>query len=419
MLAAMGVARMPHRCWLAACLGALAALLAPATAAAVPACSAAAPQSRTLVSGAGVLEGLAVDSRGRLFYTDQSAGTLNRLDAPTAKPKVLTTGINGPGAMDFMPDGSIIVGYGDSASDGLSPMMGGAGLLLVNPETGMQRTLATGLEMANGVVRGPDGAIYASNDFGSGIDRVAPDGTVAHRWTVVNSANGLAIDHSKQYLYTPQTFQTPAISRVQLSNPANVTSYPLGDAGDSSAGLDDMSFDAAGRIYVAANGGGQLWRVNADGSGACAFAGGLLNPSATSFGRGAGPFPASSLYAISFSGSLVEYPGVQPLPAGSTPPAPKPTPAPSLSLPARARCVPRTLALALHFRGAGAITSVLVSVNGRRVLSEHASAITRLILHNLPPGTLRVRVVAKTSDGATLTRKRTYRGCRAPRRRPA
>lgn len=57
-------------------------------------------------------------------------------------------------------------------------LVGLAGLLRIDPNNGQRKTLATGLAMANGVVRATDGTIFASNDCGTHIDRVDPDGRV-------------------------------------------------------------------------------------------------------------------------------------------------------------------------------------------------------------------------------------------------
>ena len=87
------------------CVGALAAA-APANAA--PDCSPL-PTARVLASNQGVLESIASDKRGRLFYTDTNAGRVLRLDRPGAQPTVLAQGIDGILGVMVDSDGSLVV----------------------------------------------------------------------------------------------------------------------------------------------------------------------------------------------------------------------------------------------------------------------------------------------------------------------
>ena len=63
-------------------------------------------------------------------------------------------------------DGSLVVGFDNGTADALADN-GNAGLMRVDPNTGQTIEVITkGLDMSNGIARGPDGAYYASNDFG-------------------------------------------------------------------------------------------------------------------------------------------------------------------------------------------------------------------------------------------------------------
>lgn len=75
-----------------------------------------------------------------------------------------------------------------------------------------------------------------------------------------------------------------------------------------SAGLDDMTVDRLGNLYVAANGAGQVWKVNTRGA-ICVLAGGLLFPSAVNFGVGAN---SANLYVVGFDGNASELANVRP-----------------------------------------------------------------------------------------------------------
>jgi sugar lactone lactonase YvrE len=164
--------------------------------------------------------------------------------------------------------------------------------------------------MANGVAVGPDGAIYASNNFGTDVQRVV-DGQVELDWADVTSANGLVVDRAGTFLYAAQTFQPAAIMRVEIANPQNVETYVAAGPEDIAAGPDGMTRDERDRLYVAANGAGQVWRVDEQRR-ICALWRGLpAGPSAVAFGSGTRRFPETSLFVVTFQGQLIELPGVR------------------------------------------------------------------------------------------------------------
>jgi sugar lactone lactonase YvrE len=282
---------------------------------AAPDCAGGQIQPRVLYRTGDVLEYGIFDPRGRFFYSDQSSGELMRIDHLGASPKALAA-VAGPGAIVFSRDGSIIIGTGDGLQQGAQgdsdPT---SGLLLVNPDTGAEKTFATGLGMANGVAIAPDGTIYATNDAGNDIDRVK-DGKVTHPWARVYSTNGVVVSPDNRYLYVSQTFAPAAIQRISIANPSQVTPFAVAGPGDISAGLDDMTMDGQGNLYVAANGAGQVWKVSRSGS-ICVIASGFHFDSAVNFGVGAN---ARNLYVVAFDGTISELPNVLPAQAVTTPP---------------------------------------------------------------------------------------------------
>jgi gluconolactonase len=295
-------------------VGATVALMAAVTApgaVAAPDCPGGPTKVRTLLTGQGTLESVIVDRAGRLFFTNDDS--LLRLDRPRGKPRVLTH-IADPGGLAFDRQGNVIVGYGNTASNGaVGDLTGPSGLLRVNPDSGASAVYATGLSMANGLARGLDGSYYASNDFGSNIDRIR-NGRTERGWAHVDSGNGLAIDTSGRYLYVAQTFRPAAIQRVELAHPENVTEYVRAGPEDMAAGLDGMARDDAGRLFVAANGAGQIWRVDRNPPKICVLLRGLPGfpdgPSAVAPGSRRGRFPARNLYVVTFNGDLIELVGV-------------------------------------------------------------------------------------------------------------
>ena len=277
--------------------------------AAQPPCPDAQPV-RTVLAGQGRLESVIATS-GVLYFTDQTSGAVMRLDAPNTTPVLVASGIDAPGGMLAEPDGSLIVGDGDSAKQGT--VGGGAGLLHVDPASGRTTTLATGLGMANGLARDPSGAIYASNDVRGGIDKVTGD-QVQRDWADTPSANGLAVDSTGRYLFANETFQPAVIERIDLADPTSATDYA--NPADSTAGLDGLTIDEHDRLFAAANRAGEIYRVDTD-QHVCALASGLNMPSAVAFGAG-GAFPRQNLYAVTFNGDVVELPNARPVPAADT-----------------------------------------------------------------------------------------------------
>ena len=286
----------------------LGATAGPSIAAAAPDC-AKAPVPRVIYSDQGSLESVIVGKAGRLYFSSTPAGQSGRLmkvDHPGATPRVLSPGLTSPGGMVFDRH-KLILGFGDSFANGATgdenPQ---AGLFRVNPSTGARTVVARGLGMANGLARAPDGTIFASNDAGMKLDRIL-GGTVDHGWAEVNSANGLVVDRSGRYLYAAQTFQAPEIARIEIANPAHVTTFAAGGPEDRNAFLDGMTRDRSGNLFVTANLGGQVWRVDRQGR-ICVVARGLANPSAVAFGRGERRFRGGNLYAVGFGGDVVELP---------------------------------------------------------------------------------------------------------------
>ena len=231
------------------------------------------PTAHPLLTNSSRFESVAFDSEGRLFFTDSAAGKLLMIRKSGAKPKVVLDGIDAPGGIVFRRNGHVLVGYGDSiaqAADGEENPE--AGLIEVDPKTGKSHIYIDGLQMANGVTRGPGGQIFASTDFGTGVDRVL-DGVVELAWAPLDSSNGMVVDRSKKYLFVNQTFTpTPTIARVPLDDPtASIAWFTAPD--EPGAFLDGMTRDADGNLYAAANGSGAVWKVSGPNAGLHPLAG--------------------------------------------------------------------------------------------------------------------------------------------------
>lgn len=286
----------------------VATAIAPATASALDNC-AQQPEVRVLADGLGKLESVGVDRKGRVFFTDSDAGTLLRL-RNDGRVRTLVSGIDAPGGIIFRRN-SILVGYGDSiaqAADG--PLNPEAGMLRVDPRTGATKPFVDGLQMANGITRGPGGQIFASNDAQTGIDRIVR-GEVELGWANVTSPNGLAVNRAGDTLFANQTFTAAAIQQIPLNNPGAASAYYTPPPADIAAGLDGLERSQhSDTLFAAANGAGEVWRIDGPDR-ACVLASRVPFPSGPSdvaFSRGRG-FADGTLFVTTFGGELLAIPG--------------------------------------------------------------------------------------------------------------
>jgi sugar lactone lactonase YvrE len=374
----------------------------PAQAQALPDCSPL-PEKRTIVSGQGRLESVIADARGRLFFTDLTAARLLRLDGPGAEPKVLLTGINAPGGLAWNTDGGLVLGFNGSQANHAADGQEG-GLLRVDPETGQASEITRGMGMANGVVRGPDGAIYGSNNIAGNIDRVVA-GRVEDDWAKVETPNGLAIDAAGRYLYAAQTFRPASIARIDLADPERVERFfEATTPPDIAGGPDGATIDAADRLHVAVNAAGEVWRFEPDGTG-CALARGIMNASALNWGGGAPGFPAENLYVVGFSGAVVELARATDRPPPAGPPAPAEQPRLRLTVsPVRAvRRAVRRYRFTVTTAGAdpARVSGATVRFGNRRA-STDATGTATLAVRFFHPGLKRARASLGGFRSATV-----------------
>jgi sugar lactone lactonase YvrE len=286
---------------------ALCALALAADASALGSCPSQ-PGARVVDSSTGAFESVAFDSKGRLFYTRSGQGKLMMIPRSGAKPKLVLDGIDAPGGIVFKRNGNVLVGYGDSiaqASDGEADPQ--AGLIEVDPRTGKSSVFVHGLQMANGVTRGPGGQIFASTDFGSGVDRVL-GGEVELGWAPLDSSNGMVVDRAKRHLFVNQTFTpAPTIARIPLRDPASPVAWFTAPE-EAGAFLDGLTRDRNGDLYAAANGTGAVWKVSGRTEGCVLWQGQPFpsGPSDVAFARGKGRFPKGSLFVTTFAGQLLQ-----------------------------------------------------------------------------------------------------------------
>jgi sugar lactone lactonase YvrE len=263
-------------------------------------------QQKTLKSGLGSLENLEFDGSGGLLISASGPGAIERL-TPDGDVTTLVPNVNAPGGQRVVGR-TLYFNTGDSLQSGVTGTADGT-LDRFDLDTHARSTFASGLTMPNGLAVLPNGDFVVSRDVGSGtgITRI-PLNDPSHpqpNWAQLDDQNGMAVDPSGTWLYAVQTF-TPdsAVWRFRISNPSD-KSVVAALAGPTPKGLDDMTIDRAGILYIAANGTGEVIKLDPASGRHCTIVGGLQNPSSLKFGRGPG-WNKSHLYVTSFDGTVRE-----------------------------------------------------------------------------------------------------------------
>jgi sugar lactone lactonase YvrE len=260
-----------------------------------------------LASGLGSLENLEPDGRDGLFVSASTQGAVLRLTR-SAAPKVAVAGVTSPGGLRVR-GGSLWFTTGDAAQAGALGTANGT-LDRLDLRTGRRTTFARGLTMPNGLVFLPDGSALTSRDVAvlgpTGITRVSPRGAVQPGWSDQADSNGMAVDPTGRWLYSDETFTLASnVYRTEIAHPERrqvvASLFGLG----APKGLDDLTLASSGVLYLAANGSGEVIRLDPRTKRSCVVVSGLRNTSAVKQGRGRA-FPASRLYATGFDGRVLE-----------------------------------------------------------------------------------------------------------------
>ncbi|MBT8077386.1 MAG: SMP-30/gluconolactonase/LRE family protein [Gammaproteobacteria bacterium] len=241
-------------------------------------------------------EGLAFNGEGRLFATcdrafweilpDGSGKKLVELDSNLGLAAV---GERDLLVADFGPTNAF---RHDRNSDGV--------VWRITPE-GERSVDSAGFGDPNFVLVLPNGDYLVSDDATADIYIVDAEKNVRLYSTAVNHPNGLVLSNDYRRLYVAQIFTS--IRPVAPDN--TVWSLRLTDlkpAGRASlvartgpgGANDGLAMDADGRLYIAANGEGRIWRLDPRTDELILIAEGM--PGAASIAFGMGAFDASSIY---------------------------------------------------------------------------------------------------------------------------
>jgi sugar lactone lactonase YvrE len=272
-----------------------------------------------------VLENL-LFAYGSLWISDSTSGRLVRLGPDGAQQGSLPIS---PGGLAVGPDGLIYAGSGNSIPDSL--LRRGLSKVVRFDQAdpaGTIETYAAGFDMANGLTFAPNGDLFVSNDVGNGPVRIPRADPQA--WTAfgdVWGTNGIVFDPAGENLYAAVTFdQRSPIERIPLDNPAGHATAAVLAFGVASLqpavytdpargkplvgvkGLDDMTRDDEGTLYVVANGTGELLRVDPLTGSACRIASDLGSPSSVRIAPSGSSFDTSgealTFYITEFRGAV-------------------------------------------------------------------------------------------------------------------
>jgi len=258
--------------------------------------------ARTLLSDRGWLENLAFDGRGGLFLSALERSAILRV-RPSGRASVLLDSVDSPGGLRVR-NGSLFFNTGDDAISGSMGLADGT-IGRYRFDTRRRTTWASGLTMPNGLIFLPNGDAVVSRDIGTGTgmtrirarDRRHPQ----INWSPQADSNGMAVDPSGRWLYTDETGSVDSrVVRIRIAHPRRIrTVARLG----RSKGLDDMTIDRRGRLFVAAFATGEVIRLNPATRASCVIGSKLGHPTSVRFGAGRG-WSRRSLYLTSADGTL-------------------------------------------------------------------------------------------------------------------
>jgi sugar lactone lactonase YvrE len=170
----------------------------------------------------------------------------------------------------------------------------------ITPE-GERTVAATGIADPNFILVLDDGTFLVSDDGTDRIYLVDADGNVTVWSDAIEYPNGMVLSPDGADLYVAQIFT--GLEPITFDNrvwgmkmrDGRPKGKPRVVARAGGGGVDGLAIDEMGRIYVADNQGGRIWRIAPDSGESILIAAGMPNIASLVFGEGA--FDRHSLYA--------------------------------------------------------------------------------------------------------------------------
>lgn len=256
----------------------------------------------TLVDGAFTrCEGIAFNGEGHLFVAGDASLWRVTSDGEVSKVAELYSNL---GLAPIGDRDILMADFGPTSRFDTGPNVDGI-VWRITPEGEKTRILDGGIGDPNALWVNPDGTFLVSDDATDEIIVANHQGQSRLFTDAVGHPNGIAISPDGSTLYVAQIFKSirplapdGRLWAIPLDESREIAGLPelLVDLGDSAAN-DGLALDEHGRIYVAANGAGQIWRVDPDTREKTLIAEGLPGVASLAFGQG--EFDHESLYATS------------------------------------------------------------------------------------------------------------------------
>lgn len=250
-------------------------------------------------------EGIVFNGEGRLYVVaDTDVWEVATDGTPTLVADLVTpVGLASRGASEILVGefGPLTFTRDGENSDGE--------VLSLTP-AGAVSTVATGIGDPNFIHVRADGSLLVSDDFTDIIYAVSPSGTLTTFLQGIQSPNGIVESLDGSELYVAQTFSALSPSfvfddrvwRVPLSSEGPGTPELLASLGGAGAN-DGVTLDARGRVYVAENLDGKVWRIDPATNEVELVAENM--PFVASLAFGEGEFNRTSIYATQLFGGIV------------------------------------------------------------------------------------------------------------------
>lgn len=245
-------------------------------------------------------EGIAFNGEGRLFVAGDRAlwhvdndGSVTRLVELFSNLGLAPIGERDILMADFGPNNAF---DGNPVRDGI--------IWRITPEGDTTRVVDGGIGDPNFILVLPDRSLLVSDDATNEIFRAELDGSLELFTLAVAHPNGMALTDDGSTLYVAQSFQQirPYVLDDRLWSIPLAEGRPAGDpevvASLGERALNDgLAMDTEGRVYVAANVQGTIWRFDPASGETLLVAEGIPGAGSLAFGRGS--FDTTALYVTS------------------------------------------------------------------------------------------------------------------------